>query len=90
MCINFEYIVTLTNQNYLNTIFYNEIKKRFQFIRVRNIEIRKHDNSKYIELNFYIYDKKTNNIFVITHFKRKIHIIDDFKIKMLIDINIIK
>ena len=80
----------LTNRNHLNTIFHDEIKKTSQFIRVRDIETRKHDNSKYIELNFYIHDKKTDDIFVITHFKKEIHIIDDFKTKMLIDMNIMK
>ena len=82
--------MTLIDRNHLNTIFHDEIKKTSQFIRVRNIEVRKHDNSKYIELDFYIHDKKIDDIFVITHFKRKIHIINDFKTKMLIDMNIMK
>ena len=58
-----------------------------QFIRVRDIDTRMHDDSKFVLLNFYIHEKTIDDSNII-HFKRKIHIVDELKIKMFIEMNI--
>ena len=40
-------------------------------------------------LNFYIFNTIKNNKFVITHFKQKIHFVDNLFIKIFIDVNTI-
>ena len=40
-------------------------------------------------LNFYIFDIVKNNKSIITHFKRKIHFVDNLFIKIFINVNTI-
>ena len=78
----------LINRQYLFIVSHDEIKKIDQFVRVRDINSRKHDNFKYVKLNFYIQKKKVDDTTITTHFKRKVHIINEFKIELFIEINI--
>ena len=55
------------------------------FIIIKNIKINMHNVNEYVKLQIYLFNK--NNIIKI---KRKFYIVDDFIIKALIDINIIK
>ena len=80
----------VTNCFYLFFISHEKIKRTSQFTRVREIDIKEHNNSKYINLDFYIKEKKVDETLIIIHFKREMHIVDDFKTDLLIDINVIK
>ena len=40
-------------------------------------------------LNFYIFDTIKNSKFIVTHFKRKIHFVDNLFVKIFIDVNTI-
>ena len=78
------------NRNFLTTISHDEIHTTTQFIRVRDINSRQHDNSEYVKLKFYIRDKTIVDKSVTIHFRREVHVVNDLKIKILIDMNIIE
>ena len=89
-CVDFECIMSLIDRKHLIAIKSNAIIHRVNnFIKVRNINHRLHDNFEYIELNFYVFDKLFDDSSIIIHFKREIHIIDDFRVNVLLEINII-
>ena len=52
---------------------------------IKNIDVNMHNANEYIKLQIYLFNK--NDIIKI---KRKFHIVDNFIIKTLININIIK
>ena len=89
-CFDFDYTMSLMNWNFLTTISHDEIRTTTQFIRVRNINFRQHDNSEYVKLKFYIRDKTIIDKFVTIHFRREMHVVNNLKIKFFIDINIIE
>ena len=91
LCVDFECIMSLVDRKHLAATKSNVIIRRVSnFIRIRDIEHRLHDNSEYIELDFYISDKLFDETSVIAHFRRKIHIVDDFRINALLEVDIIK
>ena len=82
--------MSLINRIFLEFVSHFEIRIITQSIRIKNIDFRQHDSSKYVELNFYIRDKTIIDKSIIAHFRREIHVIDDLKVKILIDMNIIE
>jgi len=56
---------------------------------MRNIDNCEHNTSKYCELNFYIIEVH-NKALVIAHFRQEVHVIDNLRTKVFIDINILK
>lgn len=58
-------------------------------MRVRDIETRKHDSSKYVNLDFYINNYLKNDISITTYFKKEMHIINNLRVKLFIKNNII-
>ena len=66
-----------------------EIKKTTNFIKIHDIDKTFHDNSKYVELDFYIFEKTSNDIEIIVHFKREMHVINDFRVNVLLKTNIL-
>ena len=87
---DFDCTISLMNRNFLTTISHDEFRTTTHFIRVRNINFRQHDNSKYVKLKFYIRDKTIIDKSVTIHFRRKMHVANDLKIKIFIDMNIIE
>ena len=69
-------------------IFNIIIRKIVNSIIVKNIENKQHFSFDYVVFDFYI-ENKINDKFVIVRLKRNVHIMNDFKTKMLIDMNII-
>ena len=89
-CVDFECIMSLIDRKHLIVIKSNAIIHRINnFIKVRNINHRLHNNFEYIELNFYVSDKLFDDSSIIIYFKREIHIVDDFRINVLLKVNII-
>ena len=88
--IDFECTMSLINRKHLIVIKSNVIIQRVNnSIRIHDINHRLHDNFEYIEFDFYIFDKLFDDTSIIIHFKREIHIVDDFRINVLLKINII-
>ena len=93
ICVDTNCIMSLVDRNYFRRVLSN-YDARICMI-VQNIQIKKidvielHDISKYIELNFYIVDKRQNDFKIVVHFEREIHLVDDLKINIFVDINIL-
>ena len=58
------------------------------FIIVRDLDTTQHESSRYVILLIYFIDTK-NDIFVKAFIEKKIHLIKDFKVNMLVDNDII-
>lgn len=81
--------MSLIDCDFLASQSYEAIKRIIISLKVRSIDDRKHDTSKYYEFDFYIV-KIHDETLVIAHFRCEMHVIDDFRAKMLIDINILE
>ena len=57
--------------------------------KMRNLNTRRHETWKYVIVNIHLFDMK-NDKTIISIFRRKLHLIDDLKINMLINNNIMK
>ena len=65
-----------------------QIKKTTKSVKIRDIDNTLHESSKYIEMNFYVLKRLTNKNKAITHFKQKIHVVNDLRVNMLLKSNI--
>ena len=65
------------------------IRRTAQSIKIRSIEVKVHDSFEYVEVDVYITKKITDDS-DIEHLKIEFHLIDDFKINVLIEMNIMK
>ena len=65
-----------------------EIKKTTKFVKIRDIDNTLHENFEYVEMNFFILKRLSNENETIVHFMQKIHIVDDFRVNMLLKSNI--
>ena len=83
--------MSLFDRKYLLRIKFDVvILKTKQSIRIHDIDDKLHDNSKYIELNFYVFDILSNQSSIIIHFRREIYLIDDLKTHALFNVDILK
>ena len=86
LCFDTGYIINLIDRKFLFEIFPNfVIKKMSTFITMRDINVNIYNVNEYIRLQMYLFD--INNIAKV---KREFYVVDNFAIKALIDINIIK
>ena len=56
-------------------------------IKIRNIDSKIHDSSEYVILDFY-FKEKCHKETAVTHVKTEFHFVDELKIKILININV--
>ena len=81
----------MINRKYLVAIKSNVIIRRVNnLIRVRDIDSRVYDSLEYIKLNFYILKKLLDNFLVIVYFRKEIYIVENFRVNVLLDVNILK
>ena len=78
----------LIDRRFLKNLKLNNLMKKFKtFIIVKDIEIVKYVIDDY--LLFFMYVKKQiDDQFIVVHFRRKIHVINNLKIKLLLEINV--
>lgn len=89
-CLDSDTFMSLMNRTFLTKQFFHIIKHETSLnIKIKKIKIKIHDNSKYVLLNFFFEEKCRGNA-AITYVKTEFHLINDFKIKMLIKINVLK
>ena len=92
ICVDTNCIMSFVDRNYFRRVLSNydaRIRMIAQNIQIRKIDVKLHDIFEYIELNFYIVDKRQNDFKIVVHFKREIHLIDDLKINILVEMNIL-
>lgn len=91
MCINNDTFMSLINRKFFTNkssqIF---IRRMITLNNVRKIEIKLHDRFFYVLLNFYISEKMIDERNVLTHFNKEMHSIDNLKINVFINMNIMK
>lgn len=58
-------------------------------LNIRDLEIYKYNFDKYAITDFYFNKVKVDRSRAITYFCREIHLVDDLKINILVDINIL-
>lgn len=89
VCADTDCIMFLKDRKFIQSIVSkNEIKNLISLISVREIKNKIHHFSDYVLMTAYVKKYLSNNTVVTIRFQREIHLIDDLKIKMLIDINI--
>ena len=87
--INSKCIISLIDKNFLKEILSNiEIKKIRININIKKIGTSKHMTNDYCLFDLYIFNISINQ-WAIVHIRKKIYIIDNFKAKMLLSINIL-
>ena len=62
--------MSLIDREFFIIVLYKKMQIIVQLIRVRDIDTRMYDNSKFVLLNFYIYEKIIDDSSII-HFKKK-------------------
>ena len=83
--LNFEYAINLINRIFLiKTHLELFIKIMINFVIVREIGFNKHKTSKYVIILLYFPDENV----IVMLISREIHIVDDLKTNVLININI--
>ena len=82
--------ILLINRLILNILFYNNRHCIFISMKVYEIKVSEHDNFKCFKLNFYIDNKFVHDIKVTVYFKREMHIVNDFRVKLFINNDIFK
>ena len=79
----------ITDRQHLKNSQLNiEIKKTTKLVKIRDIDNSFYNNFKYIFINFYIRKQLFNESETIIYFKHEIYIVEDFRAKMLLKINI--
>ena len=78
----------LINRRFLNDLKLSNLIKKFKaFIIVRDIEIVKYVINNYLLLFMYV-KKQIDDQFIVVYFRREIHVINNLKTKLLLEINV--
>ena len=87
--LNIECTMSFINKKWFHVLNFNVIVRQIiDFIKIRDIDNREYFNFDYINLNFYLKNKFKKKISII-YIKKNMYIINNLKIKILIDIDII-
>ena len=88
LCVDFGCIMSLIDRKYLTTMCKAPINRTANPVRVRGIGSAMYDSSEYAFVDFYVPDSKNGNP-VIAHFRREVHVVDDLKANVLIEMDIL-
>lgn len=81
--------MSLTDRAFLYKYVSNFVICQFiSNIKIRNIEIKVHNSTKYVIMNLYL-SEKIKERSTITHFKKNFHVVNNLKINLLMKIKII-
>ena len=88
LCADFEISMSLIDRDYLTKRLSKiKIQKITTSVTIRDIEKQIYDNSKYVMIDFYISERIIDES-VLAHLADEIHIVNNLKVNMLIDMNI--
>jgi hypothetical protein len=90
VCLDTKCNVILTNRNFIkiNATHYI-IRRMITFLNVRDLEINKHETFEYIIASIYFAEKIIQKKLIREVIRREVHLIDDFKVNMLIENDIL-
>ena len=87
LCLNIDCIMSLIDRQWLHVLIFDiVIKQIVDLMTIREIEDREHFNFDYVNVNLYLKDKLKKKTFIV-HIKRDVHVVDNLRVKMLIDTN---
>ncbi len=92
VCADIECTMSLSDREFIESItlnFATKIRKLTSLILIRDIENKIHNSNEYILMNNFIKETLLNDTSAITFFQREFHLMNDLKMKMLIDIDIL-
>ena len=90
-CFDFDCPMTCVNRKMFHDKISNLIIEHLnKSISIRDIDNSVHNISEYVVISFFIRKKLSNDLNHLIKFIMKIHLIDDFKTNILIDINVMK
>ncbi len=84
--------MSLSDREFIESItsnFATKIRKLTSSILIRDIENKIHNSDEYILMNDFIKETLWNDTSAIAFFQREVHLMNDFKMKMLIDVDIL-
>ncbi len=84
--------MSLSDREFIESItsnFATKIRKLTSSILIRDIENKIHNSDEYILMNDFIKETLWNDTSAIAFFQREVYLMNDFKIKMLIDVDIL-
>ena len=85
ICLDTECDATLANKVWiLNILSEIQIKKMITSLKVKDIDFTTHEFLKFVSISIYFSGLTKNDISAFVFIIRKIHLIDDLKVKMLI------
>ena len=90
---NFDCDNSLTNRDFLNQKMFDYeklMKQRNNVIKIRNTDNVNFNINEYLFVNFRIFEITIDDNFVVINFIKHFYIVDDLKIKMLFDNDILK
>ena len=89
--LNIEINIIFSNKNFFkNQASKISIRKMIFSISVRDVKAKKHQSNEYVIVFIYIFDRDKNENVVKIMIIKKIHLIDNFKINMLFEIDLIE
>ena len=88
LCLNIKYTMLFIKKKWFHVLNFNVIVRQIiDSIKIQDINNREYFNFDYINLNFYL-KSKFKKKFSIIHIKKKMYMINNLWIKILIDIDI--
>ena len=89
VCIDINVDVTFENRNfYKQQIFDDEIRIMITSLKIRELNTQQHESFEYVICDIHIKNMKNDKLITFV-FRREIHLIDNFKINMFIDNDVI-
>lgn len=89
-CLDTKADVTLIDMNYFKKKFKNiSIRTMTSFITIRSLKIIKHTTNKYVYCFMYFFEKNKNNQSVFVEIVKEIHFVDNLKINIFINNDIL-
>lgn len=88
-CLNINYTMFLIDRKYTEQVELKILRTKV-LIKVREIKFIMYDFSKYVFVNFYLSSRIKNLKKTLTHFMKDVHVINELKVKMFINMNILK
>jgi hypothetical protein len=90
VCLNIECSVTLVDRKFIKIYATHYIIRRMTTsLNVRDLRINKHEISKYIIVSIYLAEKSAQEKFIREIIRREVHLMNDLKINMLIENDIL-
>ena len=88
--LNNDYIMSIIDKQFFRKTLSNcQIRIILIFVMIREIDVVQHVSSNYVIFDLWLFDEKFNDLAII-HIIKKIHLIDELRINMLLNMNIQK